>query len=253
HPEKLRDEAFLRELTGFQPDLAVVAAYGRLLPEPLLALPPSGTINVHASLLPRWRGAAPVHRAVIAGETVTGVTIMRVVKALDAGPTFASVTRPIGPDDTSVEVETDLARLGARLLVEVADRIAAGTAVETPQEEGLATYAPKITREEGVIAWDQPAATIHDLVRGLQPWPLVSGRLGSTRVLLRRTQVDPSARAAAAGRAARSADGDAIDIVCAVGTVLRVLRLQPEGRRVMSAREFLAGHALGPEARIERG
>src|SRR4029077_5462841 len=115
-PERLRDEAFMRQMTGLAPDLGFVAAYGKLLPEALLAIPRLGMINVHGSILPRWRGAAPVHRAVIAGDAETGVTIMRVVKELDAGAMFATVPRTIGPNETSVEVERDLAELGAGLL-----------------------------------------------------------------------------------------------------------------------------------------
>ena len=127
-------------------DLGVVAAYGRILTEAILAMPRLGMINVHASLLPRYRGAAPVHRAVIAGETSTGVTIMRVVKALDAGPMLVKEHRPIGPDETSDEVERDLAQIGARLLVAVVDLIARGSAAETPQNDAEATYAHRLTQ-----------------------------------------------------------------------------------------------------------
>jgi methionyl-tRNA formyltransferase len=251
-PEKLRDESVLRDVAALQADLGVVAAYGRILPEALLSGPRLGTINVHASLLPRWRGAAPVHRAVMAGDALTGVTIMRVVKALDAGAMFASASRPIGPDETSLDVERDLAALGARLLMEVVEQMAAGTAVETPQDEDAATYAPKILKEEGVVNWDQPAAVVHNLVRGLQPWPLVSGRLAGTRVLLHRTHVSAARTDRPAGIVVQAA-GDAFDIACAEGSVLSVLRLQPEGRRVMTAREFLAGRPLETGMRIERG
>ena len=251
HPAKLGDEDFLRDVAALEPDLGVVAAYGRILPETLLRLPRLGMINVHASLLPRWRGAAPVHRAVIAGDTLTGVTIMRMVKALDAGGMFASVSRPIGPDETSVDVEAALAVLGGDLLLEVVDQLAGGTAVETPQDEAAATYAPKLAKEEGAIHWDQPAAAIHNLVRGLQPWPLVSGRLAGTRVLVHRTRVSAGSIERPPGTLARAGEG--LEIACAGGTALTVLQLQPEGRRVMSAREFLAGHPLQPGVRIEQG
>src|SRR5687768_17473076 len=130
-PERLRDEAFLDALRTFEADLGVVAAYGRILTDAVLAIPRLGLINVHASLLPRHRGAAPIHRAVMAGDTLTGVTIMRVVKALDAGPMISSATRPIGEHETSAEVERDIARIGARLLVETADAMADGRACET--------------------------------------------------------------------------------------------------------------------------
>jgi methionyl-tRNA formyltransferase len=251
HPEKLRDESFLDDVRGLGADLAVVAAYGRILPEALIGIPRFGTINVHASLLPRWRGAAPVHRAVIAGDRETGVTIMRVVKALDAGAMFAARKRPIGPDERSPEVERDLASMGAELLLEVVEQIAAGTATETPQDERAVTYAPKILKEEGAVSWDQPAQALHNLVRGLQPWPLVSARLGGTRVLIHRTRVGGDPVPGPAGSLAPAAD--AIAVSCGAGSTLEVLALQPEGRRVMTAREFLAGRPLASGTRLERG
>lgn len=251
-PDTLRAEAFLREIATLSPELGVVAAYGRLLPDALLQIPTLGMINVHGSLLPAWRGAAPVHRAVIAGDRETGVTIMRVVRELDAGPVFADVRRPIGPDETSVEVERDLAVLGADLLVQVVDALAEGRAHETPQDDARATYAPKILKSEGAIDWTLPAASIHNHVRGLQPWPLVSGRLGDERVLVHQTMVPGEPTTAPAGTVIR-ADGDRLDIAAGDAQVVRILRLQPEGRRVMTAREFLAGRRLPANLRIERG
>ena len=161
-PEKLKDEVFLASLRQWRADAGVVAAYGKILPAAVLETPPLGLLNVHASLLPRHRGAAPVQRAVIAGDPETGVSIMRVVQALDAGGVFATAVRPIGPDDTSAEVEHDLARLGASLLLDVLDQLSAGTAVEVPQEDGAATYAHRLRKEEGLIDWRAPAAAIHN-------------------------------------------------------------------------------------------
>ena len=251
-PERLRDETFLTRMRFLAPDLAVVAAYGKLLPDVLLQIPPHGMINVHASLLPRWRGAAPVHRAVIAGDTVTGVTIMRIVKELDAGPTFADARRAIGPDETSPAVEADLATMGADLLVRVVDRIAAGTAIETPQDDSRATYAPKLTKDEGILDWDQPAARIHNLVRGLQPWPLVSTRIAGQRVLLHRTAVTDEIAEAPPGTVV-DATGDRLAVASGDRRVLLVRMLQPEGKRVMTAREFLAGRHVATGLRLERG
>ena len=192
-PTKLRDPAFLDHLASLRPDLGVVAAYGRILPDALLALPRLGMINVHASLLPLYRGAAPVHRAVIAGDAITGVTIMRVVTELDAGPMLDSVTVPVGPDDTSVDVERALATAGARLLVDVADRMARGPVAETAQDHARATYAPKLLKTESPIDWSLPAPVIHNRVRGLQPWPMASSTLDGVRVLIHRTGVvDPA-------------------------------------------------------------
>jgi methionyl-tRNA formyltransferase len=251
-PERIRDEAFLAEVASLRPDLGVVAAYGRLLPDSLLSIPALGMINVHASLLPRWRGAAPVHRAVIAGDRETGVTIMRVVKELDAGPMLATSSRPIGPDETSPEVERDLATMGAALLLDVVDRLAAGEATETAQPHELATYAPKVTKAEGSIDWSLPGQQIHNLVRGLQPWPLVSARLGGGRVLLHRTALTGEVVPVSAGTIIR-AEGDSLEFASGDGQVVRILTVQPEGRRVMSAREFLAGRPIAPGARLERG
>ncbi len=251
-PERLREEAFMERMTSLAPDVGVVAAYGKLLPESLLQIPRLGMINVHASLLPRWRGAAPVHRAVIAGDDITGVTIMRVVKELDAGAAFKAVKRVIGPDDTSVEVERDLAEMGADVLIEVLDEMAAGQALETPQDDSLVTYAAKITKAEGAVDWGLPAERIHNLVRGLQPWPLVSGRIAGTRVLLHRTELTPAVSPDRPGTIVR-AEPDRFEVVAGDGHVLRIKVIQPEGRRAMSAREFLAGRHVPPGARIERG
>jgi methionyl-tRNA formyltransferase len=251
-PERLRDDAFLSSLAATRPDLGVVAAYGKLLPDQLLAIPPLGMINVHASLLPRWRGAAPVHRAVIAGDPQTGITIMRVVKELDAGPMLATKRRPIDPDETSEDVERDLGRLGADLLLDVVEEIAARTATETPQDDSQATYAPKITKAEGAIEWSLPAERIHNLVRGLQPWPLVSARIGGARVLLHRTALTSAASPDKPGTIVR-AEADRFEIVAGDGGVLRLLAVQPEGRRAMTAREFLAGRHIVPGMKVERG
>ena len=248
-PIKLRDEEFLRAVEALAPDLGVVAAYGRILPDRLLQIPRLGMINVHASLLPKYRGAAPVHRAVIDGEQETGVTIMRVVAALDAGPTFACIRRPIGPGDTSVEVERDLARLGAGLLLEIVDAIAQGRATEVPQDDAQATYAAKIEKDEGIADWTLPAARLHNLVRGLQPWPLVSASFGDVRTRIHRTAVSDDRTSAEPGRVA-SASGGVIRVACGDGRLLDVLELQPEGRRAMTAREFLAGHRIEPGTRL---
>ena len=248
-PQRIRDEAFLQEIAALDLDLGVVAAYGKILPDGLLALPRLGMINVHASLLPAYRGAAPVHRAVIDGRTETGVTIMRVVRELDAGPMLATVTHPIGPDDTSVEVERALAALGGPLLVSVADRLAEGSVDEIPQDDSQATLAPKIAKTETSIDWTLPAARIHNLVRGLQPWPLVSAHLDGHRYLVHRTARTADRTNAAPGTIV-AASGDRLALAAGDGEVLQILQIQPEGRRVMSARDFLAGHTIPLGARL---
>ena len=251
-PERLKDEGVLQQIASLQPHLGVVAAYGKILPEALLQIPTFGMINVHASLLPRWRGAAPVPRAVIAGDRETGVTIMRVVKALDAGPMFKMARRPIDADETSVEVERDLAEIGSRQLLEVLADIAAGRAIETPQDESQVTYAEKITKAEGAVQWSLPAERIHNLVRGLHPWPLVSCRIGGGRVLIHRTALTSAVSPDRPGTIVR-AEGERFEIVAGDGRVLRVLTIQPEGRRAMSARDFLAGRIVAPGTRVEQG
>src|SRR5436309_548417 len=187
-PERLKDQAFLDSLAALRADLGVVAAYGKILTDTVLTTPRLGLINVHASVLPRYRGAAPVHRAIIDGELATGVTIMRVVKALDAGPMLAKDHRAIGQDETSDEVERDLARLGSRLLVGVVDQIARGNAQDTAQDDAAATYAPRLTKDDGVIDWSWPAVRVHNLIRGLHPWPHAFSFLHGRRLILLRSK-----------------------------------------------------------------
>ena len=241
-PERLRAPGVLEALASDRADLGVVAAYGKLLPPAILATPRLGMINVHASLLPKYRGAAPVHRAVMAGEAETGVTIMRIVEALDAGPMLALVRRPIDPDDTSDLVERDLARLGADLLVEVVDRLARGPMAEVPQDEQLATYAPRLTRGDGLIDWTRSARAIHNQVRGLHPWPLAFTYLEGRRLIVRRTAPAPAPSAASPGTIIEAA-ADRLLVATGEG-VLAVRELQLEGRRPVGARDFLSGHPV---------
>lgn len=248
-PAKIRDEAFLNEIRALQPDLGVVAAFGRILPDDLLAIPRLGMINVHASILPRYRGAAPVQRAVLAGDAETGVTIMRIVSELDAGPTFASATVPIPPDATSGDIEPVVSQLGARILLPVIEDLAAGRAREIPQDASRATFAPKVTKAEGVIDWNESAATIHNTIRGLQPWPLASTQKGGNRYVIRRSIVSNERTELPPGAVVR-ARGDDLAVAAGAGTVLKIVEIQPEGRRPMKVREFLAGRSLAPGDRF---
>jgi methionyl-tRNA formyltransferase len=242
-PERLKDPLFREALDALTADLGVVAAYGRILPDAVLNAPPLGMVNVHASLLPKYRGAAPIHRAVIAGETVTGITIMRVVQALDAGPMLASASRPIGPDESSDEVEHGLARIGADLLRSTLDDLAAGCATEAAQDESLATYAHRLTKEDGAVDWSWSARRIHDLIRGLHPWPHAVTFLGERRLILLRSAVLPDATSTEASGAILRATGDELHIATGEG-VIHLLEIQVEGGRPMSVREFMAGHHL---------
>jgi methionyl-tRNA formyltransferase len=244
-PERLKNDAFVDALKGLDADLGVVAAYGKILTDAILAVPRLGMINVHASLLPRYRGAAPVHRAIIAGERETGVTIMRVVKALDAGPMLTRVVRAIGPDETSEEVERDLARLGAGLLVSTTDALAAGEARESPQDDQAATYAHRVTKDDGVIDWSWPAERVHDLIRGLHPWPHAFTFLHGMRLILLKSTPSSGGAEGDPGTILEAA-GDKLIIAAGVGSV-EVQQIQAEGKRPMNTREFLAGH------RLERG
>lgn len=248
-PQRLRDAAFLETLTALRPDLGVVAAYGKILTDHLLAIPKYGFINVHASLLPRYRGAAPVHRAVIAGERETGVTIMRVVKALDAGPMLADARRPIAADETSGEVERDLARVGAALLIATLDEWAAGRLRETPQDDSQATYAHKLQKDEGRIDWRWPAERLHNLIRGLHPWPHAFTFLGSRRFIVRRSRWSLEPASEAAGTVVEAA-GDRLGVATGSG-LLEITEIQSEGKRPMTVREFLAGHPLSRGERFE--
>jgi len=248
-PDRLRDPTFTAAFAEWAPDLGVVAAYGKLIPDELLNLPRYGMINVHASLLPKYRGAAPVHRAVIDGEPETGITIMRVVKALDTGGMFAKATRAIGPDDTSAEVERDLAALGAPLLIRVVDAIASGSAHEEPQDDRLSTYAPRLTREEGLVDWSLPAAALHNRVRGLHPWPHAYTYLEGARLIIIRSRVDPRPTTESPGTIV-VVSGDGIEVATGAHGRLALVQVQPEGRRAMPVRDFLAGHSVSAGVRL---
>jgi len=248
-PARLRDPEVKETLTRWAPELGVVAAYGKILPESVLNLPRFGMINVHASLLPRYRGAAPVQRAVIDGMPETGVTIMRMVLDLDAGGMFAKVTRPIGSDETSDIVERDLAHLGASLLLHVIDDLAAGRAVEEPQNDSLSTYASKITKEEGLIDWTLAATDIHNRVRGLYPWPHAFSYLNGERLIVMRSHVAPEPTSADPGTIVDVSSG-AISVATGHGERLAIDEVQPEGRRAMKVRDYLAGHPIQPGTRF---
>jgi len=249
-PARLREPEVEASLRAWRPDLGVVAAYGKLIPDAMLAIPRLGMINVHASLLPKYRGAAPIQWAIINGETETGITIMRVIRELDAGAMFAKAVRPIGSEETSDVVERDLAGLGAGLLVSVVDRIAEGTATEDAQDDSQASYAPRLTKDDGLIDWTLPAQAIHDRVRGLHPWPHAYTFLDGERTIILRSLVETS-------DAVRSFAGqkptpgtvvevtrDAIHIATGNAGVLAIVELQPEGRRPMRTRDFLAGRPV---------
>src|SRR5262249_42240086 len=228
---------------------AVVAAYGQILTGQLLAIPRLGMINVHASILPWYRGAAPIHRAIIAGEPSTGVTIMRMVKALDARPMIAAESVDIGADDTRVPGEHRLAHLAAGLLVSVLDDIGSGRAHKTPQDNFPATYAPRLTKDDSRVDWSRPARDIHNQIRGLHPWPHAVTFAGGARLILRRSRATGRTSVDPPGTILEAA-GDRLTIATGDGT-LDLLEIQAEGKRPMRTRDFLAGHPLAPGTRLQ--
>ena len=244
-PTTLRDGEALALLKQLAPELIVVAAYGKVLPDEILALPAKGCINVHSSLLPKYRGAAPINWAVVNGDQETGVTIMDMAHELDAGDIIAQVKTPIGPDELVEQVHDRLAALGGELLGQVVEQIAQGKASRTPQDPEQVTYAPMLSRALSPIDWNQSAQAIHNKIRGLNPWPATSTDiLGGEPVKVFHSQVT--------GRTAKGAPGtilgggnDGIEVLCGDGTVLRILELQAPGSRRMSAGDYLRGHPLG--------
>ena len=221
----------------------MVAAYGRILPDEILAAPPKGCINVHSSLLPNYRGAAPIHWAVLNGDRETGVTIMHMAHDLDAGDIIAQAATPIDPDETVVALHDRLAVLGAELLVNVVADIAAGTATRTPQEHGKATLAPMLSRELSPMDWSRPARALHNQVRGLIPWPTAVTELGGNRCKVFSTSVLDATTSAAPGTIL-AAGKEGIQVACGGGTVLRIDELQADGGKRMKAADYLRGHPI---------
>ena len=255
-PERLASPACLDAIGAWEPELGVVAAYGRLLPQALLDLPRLGFVNVHASLLPRWRGAAPVHRAILAGDARSGVTIMRVALALDAGPLLSRTVTPIDDVETSGTLEARLSAIGATLLVQTIGRLDEANLAAIDQDERDVTYAARLERREGPIDWARPARDVHNHIRGLQPWPLACAWLHSRRVIVRASRVGPQTTPMSDGVAAPGtvveAHGDRI-VVAANPGLVRLTELQTEGRRPQDARSFLNGTRLQAGDRWDPG
>jgi methionyl-tRNA formyltransferase len=214
-------------------DAAVVAAYGLILPRPMLEAPRRGCLNIHASLLPRWRGAAPIQAAILAGDAETGVTIMRMEEGLDTGPMLLREATPIGPDTTAAALHDRLAEIGARLIL----RALAEDPPAVPQPEEGVTYAPKLTKEDGRLDWREEAAALERRVRALNPWPGTFFTLGGERIRVLAARVEPGA-----GPPGMVLD-DAALIACGSGA-LRLTRLQRPGRAPLGAEAFLRGFAL---------
>lgn len=242
-PEKLRDGAALDILKRLAPELIVVAAYGKILPVDILTLPELGCINVHSSLLPKYRGAAPINWAILNGESETGVTIMHMAQGLDTGDMIASVSTPIDVNENAQELHDRLAGLGAGLLVQVVDALAAGTAARTVQDDSLSCYAPMLSRELSPIDWSRAARQIHDQVRGLYPWPSAVSEIDGVRCKILRTALTGERTEKAPGTFVR-ADKRGLWVACGDGQVLEIAELQPDGKKRMAAAAFLLGHPI---------
>jgi methionyl-tRNA formyltransferase len=241
-PVKVRHPDAIEEIRALNPDLIVVVAFGQILPKALLDIPRLGCINVHASLLPCYRGAAPLNWCIINGEKETGVTTMMMDVGLDTGDMLLKASTAIDPEETTQQLHDRLSRLGADLLAETVDRLAAGTLVPEKQDDSLTCYAPMLKKEDGRIDWSCDAQKVKDLVRGMTPWPgafsYLDGKLVKVYRVAAGTGAGSPGTVLAAGR-------DGIEIACGTGSV-RLLELQLEGKKRLNAQDFLAGCRLEP-------
>jgi len=242
-PLKMRDPEFLQTLVGWKPDLIAVAAFGRILPPAILSLPSLGCINVHGSLLPKYRGAGPIQWAIINGETETGITTMQMDEGMDTGAMLLQEAIPITSDDTAGSLSERLAQLGGRLLVETIARLKAGTLVPRPQDASQATMAPLLKKEDGVIDWTLPAAVLANRVRGLSPWPgAYTTIVGGDRWTIWRALALPGPVTKPPGMVV-AVTTKAIHVATGAG-VLAVTELQPANSRRMTVSQYLAGHPV---------
>ena len=241
-PTKMRDGNALAIVRELQPELIVVAAYGRILPEDILTLPPFGSINVHSSVLPKYRGAAPINWAILDGQKETGVTIMYMTGDLDAGDIVCSKKTDILPDEDAQELTHRLALLGADALEDAIEKIADGTAVRTPQDHSASTYAPMLSKDLSPMDWTRSAQALHDQVRGLIPWPCASMELGGKKVKVFKTRMGGEINAAAGTILTAGKQG--LEIACGDGHSLWILELQAEGGKRMLSADYLRGHPV---------
>jgi len=249
-PRRVKDSEAQEALRALRPELQVVVAYGQILPGSVIDIPPRRTVNVHGSLLPRYRGAAPIQWAIAEGETETGVTTMLIDEGLDTGPILLARSLAIGPEETAAELEPRLAGLGGQLLVETVRGLAEGTLAPRPQDHSRASRAPMLRKEDGRIDWTQPAAVIARRVRAFDPWPGSATTLDGRGVKVLRARVAGPGPAEAGIGTVVAIDGEGIVVACGAQTRLRVLTVQPESRRAMTAAAFAAGSRLPPGARF---
>jgi methionyl-tRNA formyltransferase len=248
-PEKARHPDAVARIAAEAPDLIVVVAYGHILPKSILDIPRVGCINVHASLLPKYRGAAPINWAVARGETVTGITIMRMDEGMDTGPILHVREMPIGGEDTAETMFSKLSNLGAEALREALRKLREGTLDETPQDAALATYAPMLKKEHGRIDWSRPALELRNLVRGMAPWPSAFAlHAGKTLKVLSSAVADPVGPPGKPGEVV-ALGRDGISIACGEG-VLRLRTVQPEGGKAMDAWAYSQGRRVAAGERL---
>ena len=247
-PERVRDPAFLARMREIAPAVAVVVAFGQIFPRDLLSLPRHGCINLHASLLPRWRGAAPIQAVLAAGETRTGATTMQMEAGLDTGPILLQEEIEIGPAETAGELSQRLAAAGAGLMVRTLETLAAGTLVARPQDDALATYAPRLTRESGRVDWTRDAREIGHRLRAYTPWPGLTAELRGEPVKL--VEVEPleeeTSESPGSFLGLRGGSPGALAVACGGGSVLAVRALQRPGRKPLRAADFANGERLRP-------
>ncbi|MFO7766161.1 MAG: methionyl-tRNA formyltransferase [Pelovirga sp.] len=247
-PERLRKPEAVEELRQLAPDLIVVVAYGQILPKSVLEIPRFQCINVHASLLPKYRGAAPINKAIVDGETETGVTTMLMDVGLDTGAMLVTRRTPIGADETAGEVHDRLALLGREAMEETLRLLCAGQLTPQEQDDAASTYAPMMSREDGLIDWSRNARSIHNQVRGLDPWPGAYSYLDGQVLKIAGTRVDEEA-AGFPGEVLR-ADSSGITVACGQGALV-IGELQLPGKKRLPARDFLSGYPLFPGTRLE--
>lgn len=240
-PNSMRDGAAVEILKELQPDLSIVVAYGKILPKEVLELPKYGSVNIHASLLPRYRGAAPIQWCILNGETETGVTAMQMNEGLDTGDMLLQKRLPISPEMTAGELHDALSVLGAEVMSETVRAIRENTLKPIPQPQE-SNYAPMLTKALCPIDFHKTAQEIHNQVRGLSPWPSATAQFSEKRFKIYKTRCADISTDAAAGTVL--AVGDAITVACGDGKAIEILELQPEGKKRMTAKAFLMGHAV---------
>jgi methionyl-tRNA formyltransferase len=237
-PRRVREPGFLNTLRPLDPDVIVVAAYGQILPREILSLPRYGCLNIHASLLPLYRGAAPINWAIVRGETRTGITIMQMDEGMDTGGILMQESIPIDPQDTAGTLTDKLSLLGARLIIPALQGVGSGTLTAVAQDASRATLAPLLKKEDGLIDWKLPALAIHSRIRGLSPWPGAYSYLDGKMIKVITADV-----VAGSGEPGSLHEQDKKTLDAGTGSgMLRLLVIQPEGKKPMTAAEFLRGH-----------